>query len=92
MKAIRGFRLRPLGDEYILVGESIELINFNKMITLNDTAAYLWKQVTEGMDYSDFDAKTLAECLTKEYEVSYEQAFNDAQSTIDSWQKAGIIE
>lgn len=42
MKAIKGFKLRPLGDEYILVGESVDLINFNKMITMNETAAYLW--------------------------------------------------
>lgn len=92
MKAIRGFRLRPLGDEYILVGESIELVNFNKMITLNDTAAYLWKQVTEVSDYGDFDAEQLADSLTKEYEVSHEQALHDAQNTIDTWLKIGVIE
>ena len=33
MKTIEGFRLRKLGNEYILVGESMSLINFNKMIT-----------------------------------------------------------
>ena len=41
MKTIKGFKLRKLGNEYILVGESMELINFNKMITLNETAAFL---------------------------------------------------
>ena len=43
MKTIEGFKLRKLGNEFILVGESMALINFNKMITLNETAAFLWK-------------------------------------------------
>lgn len=83
-----GFKLRPLGNEFILVGEGIEQINFNKMITMNETAAYLWQQV---MDGKDFDAKMLADLLTQEYEVSTEQALKDAQSTIESWLKAEII-
>ena len=45
MKVIKGFKLRPLGGEYILIGESVELVNFNKMITMNESAAYLWQQV-----------------------------------------------
>jgi len=84
-----GFKLRPLGNEFILVGEGIEQINFNKMITMNETAAYLWQKVQDGQD---FDAETLAGLLTAEYEVSYEQAFQDAQTTIQSWQDAEIIQ
>jgi len=83
-----GFKLRPLGNEFILVGEGIEQINFNKMITMNETAAYLWQQVQDGQE---FDAERLANLLTQEYEVSYEQAFTDAQATIQSWQNAEII-
>ncbi|MCQ2348349.1 MAG: PqqD family protein [Paludibacteraceae bacterium] len=83
-----GFKLRPLGNEFILVGEGIEQINFNKMITMNETAAYLWQQV---MDGKEFDAKSLADLLTQEYEVTSQQALQDAQSTIESWLKAEII-
>lgn len=89
MKAKQGFKLRQLGDEYILVGESIEQINFNKMITMNETAAYIWKQVADG---KEFDCDYLGEQLTKEYDVERETAMNDAKKTIESWQNAGIIE
>ncbi len=89
MKAKTGFRLRALGDEFILVGESVEQVNFNKMITMNQTAAYLWREVEK---LPDFDAGTMAQLLTDEYEVSYEQALTDAKSTIETWQEAGIIE
>lgn len=88
MKAKKGFRLRPLGNEYILFGEGLEQINFNKMITLNETAAFLWKQVEDG---KDFDAQTLADALLSEYEVSEEQALADAKATINAWIDAEII-
>lgn len=88
MKALQGFKLRPLGNEFILVGESIEQVNFNKMITMNESAAFLWQQIDNG---EDFDAQTLAQLLTGEYEVSEQQALEDAAKTIESWQNAGII-
>jgi len=85
----KGFKLRPLGNEFILVGEGIEQINFNKMITMNETAAYLWQKVQDG---ENFDAEKLANLLTEEYEVSNEQALKDAQTTIQSWLDAEIIQ
>ncbi|MCQ2342010.1 MAG: PqqD family protein [Paludibacteraceae bacterium] len=88
MKVKQGFKLRPLGNEFILVGEGLEQINFNKMITMNETAAYLWQKV---MDGQDFDADRLAELLVEEYEVGHEQALQDATMTIESWLKAEII-
>lgn len=89
MKALSGFRLRPLGKDYILISEGLERVNFNKMITMNETAAYLWQHVADG---SEFDAQRLADLLTEEYEVSPEQALEDVQQTITKWLNAGIIE
>lgn len=88
MHIIKGFKLRPLGDEFILVGESIEQINFNKMISMNETAAFLWRHVEDG---HDFDADELAQALTGEYEVSEQQAHSDAEQTMQAWKNAGII-
>ena len=93
MKTIEGFKLRKLGDEYILVGESMALINFNKMITLNETAGFLWQQA-EQLSHSqgDFSASELAKALCEEYDVSPEQALADVTSTIASWSSAGVVE
>jgi len=92
MKTIEGFRLRKLGDEYILVGESMALINFNKMITFNGTAAFLWEQA-ENLTSAQggFTAGDLCKALCKEYEVAPETALSDVDATLDSWRKAGII-
>ena len=88
MKTIEGFKLRKLGNEYILVGESMALINFNKMITFNETAAFLWKEAEKGA----FDANSLCKALWEEYDVSPEQAMSDVTATIQSWLEAGVIE
>ncbi len=87
MKTIQGFRLRELGGDYILIGESVELINFNSLITLNESAAYLWRNV----DGKDFDADTLTQLLLDEYEVNADTARRDAAATLKSWVEAGIV-
>lgn len=93
MKTIEGFRLRKLGNEFILVGESMALINFNKMITLNETAAFLWKEAEERTaSQGEFTAAELCQALCAEYEVSPEQALTDVNATIASWREAGVIE
>ena len=88
MRTIDGFKLRKLGNEYILVGESMELINFNKMITLNETAAFLWEQAQQG----EFDADKLCKALCAEYEVEPAQALQDVEATLKAWKDAGVIE
>ena len=93
MKTIDGFKLRKLGNEYILVGESMALINFNKMITLNETAGFLWEKAEElTHSHGAFDTSGLCKALCAEYEVSPVQAMTDVEATIASWKEAGVIE
>ena len=93
MRTIEGFKLRKLGNEYILVGESMALINFNKMITLNETAAFLWKAAEEATAaHGTFDARVLCDALCGEYEVDPPQALTDVEATIATWREAGVIE
>lgn len=88
MKTKTGFTLRPLGKDYILIADSIEQVDFNKMITMNQTAAFLWNKAL----LQEFDATIMAQWLQEEYDVSETQALADAQTTLESWRKAGIIE
>ena len=87
MKIIEGFVLRPLGEEFIVIGEGIAQINFNKMVSLNSTAAYLWENV-EG---KDFTVEDLTKLLTDQYEVSEDQASADAAALAAKWIEAGIV-
>lgn len=87
MKIIEGFVLRPLGEEYIVIGEGIAQINFNKMISLNSTAAFLW----ENIEGKDFTVKDLTKLLTDNYEVEEERAAADAAAIAAKWIEAGIV-
>ena len=93
MHTIEGFKLRKLGNEYILVGESMALINFNKMITLNETAAFLWQHAEElTVKNGEFTTSELCRALCREYEVAPEKALSDIEATVSSWLEAGVVE
>ena len=87
MKTVEGFRLREICGEFIIVPESTELVNFNKMIHLNATAAYLWEQVS-GME--ELTVETLVGLLTDKYDVAEEIAAKDAAAIADKWVEIGI--
>lgn len=87
MKIRNGFSLRPLGNEFILLAESVELVDFNKMLTLNESAAYLYNHVVG----KEFDEAELVRLLLEEYEVSEELATADVKKLVESWQSAGIL-
>ena len=88
MKLIEGFRLRSLCGEFILTPESVAQINFNKMISLNSSAAYLWESV-EGKEFTVEDLKNL---LLDRYEVEEEVVAKDAENIARTWIEAGIAE
>ena len=87
MKTKKGFVLRTLGKEYILMPEGLEVADATRMISLNETAAFLWKAI-EG---KDFDGDTLAGLLVDEYDVTPETAKNDVDALLQTWKKADII-
>lgn len=87
MKTVPGFTLRPLGKEFIITAESIKQINFNKMISLNESAAYLWKSV----DGKEFTASDLADLLVERYEIDRETALRDSEAIAAKWIEAGIV-
>ena len=87
MKTVEGFRLREICGEFIIVPESTELVNFNKMIHLNATAAYLWEQVSA---LDEFTVEGLAKLLTDKYDVSDETALKDAEAIARKWVEIGI--
>ena len=87
MKKKQGFRLRTICGENIIVAEGISNVDFSKIISLNESAAYLWEHIQ-----GDFDEDTLVTLLTDEYEVDEATARNDTRQLIASWQQAGIIE
>ena len=84
----KGFKLRPIGGEWMLLGESAEQVNFDRMITFNETAAYLWQQCEKHK--GDISAEIMADWLCDEYEVAHDIALEDAKLVIADWIEVGI--
>ncbi|MBP5690910.1 MAG: PqqD family protein [Bacteroidaceae bacterium] len=89
MKIKKGYILRTVCGENVIVGEGLDAINFGRMLSLNETAAWLWKQAVE---QGDFTAESLANALCDEYEVTPDQALADVKETINQWTELKVVE
>jgi len=89
MRIKKGFVLREVCGERVIMGEGLGAINFGKLLALNETAAWLWKQAQE---MSDFTIETLAERLCEEYDVTADEAKADVAEIIADWQKVDVVE
>ena len=87
MKTKKGFVLRTLGKEFILVAEGLEAADANRLISMNESAAFLWKAV----DDKEFDADTLINLLMEEYGIDHEVAEKDVRALLETWTQAEII-
>ena len=85
----KGFVLRTVCGENVIVGEGLDAINFGRMLCLNETAAWLWKQALE---QGDFTAQSLAAALCNEYDVTPDQALADVKETINQWTELKVVE
>ena len=88
MKTKKGFNLRQICGENVIVAEGEENIDFSNIISMNESSAYLWKNIQD-KNFSDED---LVKLLTDEYEVDDVTAKSDVDSLVKSWLDAGIIE
>ena len=88
MKVKKGFKLREVCGEQILLAEGAENIDFSNIISMNASSAYLW----ENLEGREFTAEDMAKLLTDQYEVDDATALADAKALADQWYSYGIIE
>lgn len=79
--------MRKLGREHFVVAEGRKLIDFNKMIKLNDSAAYLWEETAD----KDFSIEDLAKLLEDKYGIDHETAMKDSANIAEAWKTIGIV-
>lgn len=86
MKLVEGFRLRDVMGQATVIGEGVEQVNFNKLVTLNESAAFLWRSV-EG---KEFTVETLASLLIENYGIDGALAAKDAETLAGQWLEIGL--
>ena len=89
MKAKKGFNLRNVCGEQIIVAEGKENIDFSNIISMNESSAYLWKIVQQR---ESFTVEDMADLLLEEYDVERDTALTDCKTLAQQWIEAGIVE
>lgn len=87
MKIVKEFVLRTMADEFILIPTGKTTEEFNGMISLSETAAYIW----ENLEKTD-NFEALVSAITSEYEISQEIASADTEEFINKLLSLHIIE
>ena len=87
MKIKEGFILREIAGSFVVVPVGQNLVDFSSMITLNETGAFLWKQIELGAD-----EELVVKALMDEYEVDEETAKEDVKEFINLLIYNGLIE
>lgn len=72
MKIKEGYMLRKVAGNYIVVPLGAEALDFNGLITTNETGAFLWQKLTDGATEQD-----LLVALLDEYDVDENTARTD---------------
>lgn len=87
MKIKKEFMLHQIGEEYIVMHDGSTNVDFNRIVNLNRTAAYLWQRFRD----EEFETEDLVNAITERYNVSQEQARIDTEAFIRSLQDCGIL-
>lgn len=86
MKIEKEYILREIAGDYIIVPVGAAALEFNGMITVNETGAFLWEKLREGTTKEE-----LLHAMLEEYEVSEKEAEADIQEFLQMLQKNKIL-
>ncbi|MBO6062129.1 MAG: PqqD family protein [Clostridia bacterium] len=87
MKIKDGFVLRQVADATIVVPSGKASLDFNGMITLNDTGAFLWKQLEK-----ENTEEGMLEAMLSEYEVDEATAKRGIAKFVAKLSEEGLLE
>ncbi len=86
MKLKDGFVLRQVGGHFLVVPVGAKTVDFNGMITLNESGAFLWQRLQ-----TDCTVEQLTAALLEEYDVSEAEASADVAGFIEKIQQAELF-
>lgn len=86
MKRVKEYIQRNIADEIILVPAGQTAEDFNGMITVTESGAFIWDHIEEARDFNH-----LVELILEEYEIDRETAAQDASAFLMQMLQAGMI-
>ena len=89
MRIKKDFVLREVCGENVIMGENLKAIDFRKILSLNGSAAWIWK---EAQEQGDFTVESLTDRLCEEYDVTPEEARSCVTELLGKLENEGVIE
>lgn len=86
MKIKKGFVLREVAGQFVVVPVGDAVIDFNGMITLNKSAKLLFESLQEEKSVGE-----LADLLAEKYQIGYDRALADVKDFLDILVKNDIL-
>lgn len=87
MKISKGYYLKNIAGENIVLPIGLNIVSFNGMITLNNTGAFLWNQLN-----TEKTEDELVALLLNEYEIDGASAKVDINEFITTLKNASLLE
>lgn len=87
MKIVKEFILREIAGEYMLVPTGATTQEFNGLITLSETAKFIWEHLEEAGSLED-----MLQMILDEYEIDEETARRDMVEFLTHLLGCGFIE
>lgn len=87
MKIQGSYILRDVAGSHVVVPVGQSVADFNGLITMNETGAFLWRQLQE-----DVERDTLIRRMTDEYDVTPAQAAQDVDTFLQKLRDNGFLE
>ena len=81
--------LREVCREQVIMAEGLKAIDFGKILALNESATWLWK---EAHQMGDFTVESLADRLCEEYDVTRENALADVAELVGNLRELNMID
>ena len=86
MKIKENYTLRQIAGSWVVLSLADATVNFNGMLTLNDTGGFILAQLKE-----DITVEEIAKRFLLEYDCTREQAVNTIENFIAKLREAGLI-
>lgn len=87
MKIKEGYKLCKVRDNSIVIAVGDAVMDFNGLVTLNETGEFIWKILETGAEPDE-----VVSALTKEYDISEESAREDFTEFVERLKGANFIE
>lgn len=86
MRVNQNFVLRKVADTYVVLPVASAVMEFDGMVTLNESGAFLWRLMEQ-----ETSIESLAEALAAEYGISKESALGDVEQFLQRLRPAGCF-